>query len=428
MTHALPVDDRTLFDRSCSILTEFGRAHQLNGRVIALYLSLRRMRVRSEIAELGSENATPASEIEAFADKMFTKTFREPPRVVLTALFGSTHDPFKTRSGERAPGNKSTTNNWRNNFQVQKGVGCLATADVVADLVNSSSAAIRDDCPFMETRGDGSRWCTVRSRPTRYRDRGHAIHLRQAGNGWQTVDLDLPSVTDPYFPAENGRLPIFPLIGVLYSFSPPGVYPDRAMVDLSDFQTDFGFSEATLERVFDCDPDSAANVSILLGLAPVIAKPVVGPKPPRPTHSLLEQIGDELPVLPPMRELNTGLAAELAVAQDLADQGWTVSYFGNRPGAGFDLLCTRDTQTIRVEVKSSIALCTPELTAHEWTAALQFADGYLLAVVDYVGAGAEAIRYVRDPAGRLEHEERVVSVYRIARSKLSGIAVSSAAV
>ena len=116
--------------------------------------------------------------------------------------------------------------------------------------------------------------------------------------------------------------------------------------------------------------------------------------------------------------MNTGLGAERLVAAELVRLGWTVEYVGNQRGVGYDLSARRGAQTLCVEVKSSVGVCQPELTAAEWAGAQQHFERYVLAIVDFFGTDQAQIWYVRDPAGTASTTERSVSVFRILRSSI----------
>lgn len=97
----IPTNREDLLDASLSILEEFGNETGVRGRLVALYLGLRRM------GDLGDANGKPAGEIQGFLDGLYTKTHRPNPFVVLTAMFGGSMSetaPYSARGGETAPG------------------------------------------------------------------------------------------------------------------------------------------------------------------------------------------------------------------------------------------------------------------------------------------------------------------------------------
>ena len=85
---------------------------------------------------------------------------------------------------------------------------------------------------------------------------------------------------------------------------------------------------------------------------------------------------------------------------------------------GYDLEAKQNARVLRVEVKSSIGLCTPELTEEEWNAAQRYGDNFILAVVDYYGSAGQRLRYIRNPAANVVPVARQVWVYRISRRTL----------
>lgn len=143
----------------------------------------------------------------------------------------------------------------------------------------------------------------------------------------------------------------------------------------------------------------------------------VAPVTPSPTQPR------PLPTLPDPIELNTGLGAEIAVANDLERNGWTISYVGNVRSRGYDLEATQNNEILQIEVKSSISLCRPQLTEEEWRAAQRLGDSYVLAIVDYFGCSGQRISYVRNPAVNAFPTERPTVIYLISRQEIGGLAV-----
>lgn len=406
----IPYDRGDVLEAGLRTLEVFGAGAGIRGRFVALYLGLRSM--RTGIRSLGDEAGTPASEIEDFLDRMFTKTHRPEPFVVLTAPFGqgsSPQSPYSTRSGAVAPGNKYPTNTWRNNFGIQKGIGCPASATVIGHLLNEPG--LRLACPHMAFDPEKRQVCTLAS--TAYRGEEHSIWLRLAPGGYQVVDLNVPSVYQDYLMPTGHRIPIFALMAVLYSFAPPEIYPSRDTVGIPDFASDFEYSLEQVESIFDCDPESQFNSAILSSLD--------GISPELTYHPSIPQDESQMPLLGPAAEINTGLGAELAAAADLRENGWKVTYRGNQRNLGYDLEATREQEILYVEVKSSVSFTTPELTSSEWTAAQAKGPQYVLAVVDFYGADSQSLWYVRDPAATSTPVERTVQTFRLPRADLVGL-------
>ena len=427
----IPAGRPDVLDAALEILAKYGRNTSIRGRFVAMYLGLRLM--GPSLPKLGSNNYTTAIDLQQFLDDMWTKTHQQPPLVVLTAPFGGSTSPtapYSTRTGERAPDNTYATNTWRNNFNIQKGVGCPADADVIERLLKSPT--VRLSCPHMQVDPEGRYLCGIAG--TSYRGEEHSIWLRMSTEGYQAVDLDLPATYSKYLPAAPKRIPIFPLIGALYSMAPQGVYPARTRVGIPDFAADFHFALSQVEMLFDCDPDSVDNMAIL-GVAES-APPLNGPEPfavfqdspvgegsaivrERPIRE--EMAPGALPELAFAGELNTGVGAELAVASDLKRQQWDVGYRGNQRGLGYDLEATRQDEKLHVEVKSSIGFTVPELTEGEWAAAQRYGDRYVLAVVDFYGSDQQAIWYVRDPANSAVPVEVITRSFRFQRIDVLGL-------
>lgn len=423
----IPTDRLDVLSASLATLDDFSKQTGARGRFISLYLGLRRM--GADLAALGSAETTSSSEIEAFMDSLLTKTHRPEPFVVLTAPFGGSTSPtapYSTRSGEKAPGNSYPTNTWRNNFGIQKGIGCPADAETISALLDEPT--VRLACPHMVVDTEGAFTCSIDS--TNYRGEEHSIWLRKTSNAWQSTDLDNPRTYEPYLTPGGKRIPIFSLIGALYVDAPEDAYPARGTVGLPEFSEDFSFSLDQVEELFDCNPTSFMNAAVLRAadLSRVVSRPLVtspeasseksegGAQPAAPLPDLVD---------PGMR--NSGLQAELDVADDLASHGWGVAYRGSQTGVGYDLEA-KDSQgfVLRVEVKSSFGFTHPELTESEWAAAQEHGEEYVLAIVDFVGSPKQAIWYVRDPATNLVASEKQTTSYRLKRIDLVELRVDDA--
>lgn len=417
----IPQDRIDVLEVGLAILDDFSKRTGARGRFIALYLGLRRM--RNDIAPLGSPHATPSSEIEEFMDNLLLKKHRSDPFVVLTAPFGGSTSPtapYSARTGEIPPGHKSKVNNWRNNFAIQKGVGCPAEPDTIRELLDDPM--VRLACPHIATDADGQTLCSLEG--ANYRGEEHSIWLRKTPSGFQVVDLDLPRAYEQYLQPAGEKIPIFPLIAVMYCDATSSAYPDRASVGIPEFASDFGFSADQVEQLFDCDPQGVANATVIRAAQQFL---VLG----RPTPEVSEKAvsdADEVPDSPPAGPLpelvepalrNSGVEAELDVAEDLAKFGWKVAYRGNQTGVGYDLEAEHESGSrLRIEVKSSISFTMPELSESEWGAARQHGDEFVLAVVDFVGSPQKRMWYVRNPAATATPIQRDTTVYRLSRSEL----------
>jgi len=414
----IPIDRADLLDLGLGLLEEYGQRTQARGRFIALYLGLRQM--GPALAPLGAATSTPAGDIERFLDGLYQKTHREEPFVVLTAPFGgstSPNAPYSARSGQKAPGNSYPTNTWRNNFGIQKGVGCPAEAAVIGRLIQEPT--LRLACPHMAIDTEGRYSCGLQG--TTYRGEEHSIWLRQAGTGYQVVDLDEPGVYTSYLRPSDTQIPIFPLIAAIYCKGPGR---ELSVVGIPEFAKDFRFEIDRLATIFDCDQASEANATILEAVGT-----------PSAAEAFRERVagyaGDAnrapgaIPVVGGAIELNTGVGAEIEVARDLQVRGWEVGYTGNQRSRGHDLEARRAAELLRVEVKSSVAFANVELLPSEWAAAQEFGDSFVLAVVDFYGSPEQRIWYVRDPASVAVPAELLIPHYKFPRSELLALATES---
>ena len=127
---------------------------------------------------------------------------------------------------------------------------------------------------------------------------------------------------------------------------------------------------------------------------------------------------EELLTPPATRVSNDGADAESFVAKVLRSQGWTVAFFTNRRGYGFDLWASREDRAMVVEVKSSIAaLGTVSLTPTEFRAAQEYSDSYVLALVEHTDSVSPRLRMIQNPVAVLQFEERESVRYVITRSE-----------
>lgn len=422
-------DQAHIFDAGLQALADFGRQANIRGRFVALYLGLRRM--HDAIEPLGSASATPANDIERFLDDMFTKTHRAQSLTVLTAPFGGSRSPnagYSTRSGEIADGHRYPTNTWRNNFGIQKGIGCPAKAEVISDLLHNP--AIRLACPNMRRAANGQYVCAIEN--ATYRGEEHSIWLRRTGDGYQVVDLNLANVYESYLLPNDYQIPIFALIAVLYSFAPAAVYPVRSTVGIPDFATDFHFSLEQIDAIFDVDPESDGNAAVLHAAQVIFDQTYVEAitssgedASTSQRRANPHQSSGELPPESDPVELNTGLGAERLVAEELVSHNWNVQYRGNQRRLGYDLEASRTGQTLYVEVKSSVSFTNPELSESEWLAGRRYGESYVLAIVDFYGSNEQRVWYVRDPVTNASAAGRSVSVFRLQRASIRPLATEA---
>lgn len=407
----IPTTDLEAYETALGLLAKFGDQTQIRGRFVAMYLGLRRM--YNDLPLLGDTKSIAASQIEGGLDELFRKCHLQEPLVVLTALFGQSTSPtapYSTRTGDRSPANQYPTNTWRNNFGIQKGIGCPADPDTIRYLLHSDG--LRLACPHVLADNEGRQKCGIQG--TVYRGEEHSIWLRMMPNGYQVADLDEEAVYTPYLFARGQKIPIFPLIGAMYSFAPPEAYPERVVVGIPDFAEDFKFARDQVATLFDCEPANPYN-AVFLGF--------IADRASARDDAVISNLAgaDRIPNTVPDSaspfQTNPGTGAEIAVAHDLQRHGWRVGYRGNQRGFGYDLEAVREGATLRIEVKSSIGFCTPELLDSEWQAAQQYGEEFTLAIVDFVGSEQQTISYIRDPASMITPSIVPRNTYRLSRSE-----------
>lgn len=411
----IPITSEAAFEAGLLELKAFGRQHDVRGRFIALYLGLRLMGDR--MAPLGSVEHTTLTELQTFLDHMWTKSHRAPPLNVLTAPFGrgGPNGGYSTPTGGFAPGNLTATNTWRNNLNIQKGVGCVAPPEHIAELLASEDP--RAACVYFVHDGRGH-ICSISHPVARYRGEKQSIWLARSAAGLQVVDLNEPNAFEPYLRPGGARIPVFALIAALYCFAPPAVYPARNEVTVLEFESDFGFPPGFVEITFDCDVTSPANARILeaAGSSSTVARDA----DPLSTSTVVEL---PLPALPEQAILNSGIQAEIAVGLLLEGAGWTVFYTAGQQGLGYDLRAEAGPLTLHIEVKSSVGYVRPVLTASEWNAANELGKSFVLAVVDFVGSDRQMIHFVHHPAAAMRAVEKTTVTYALPRDLWEGIAV-----
>ncbi|MBW8762483.1 MAG: DUF3883 domain-containing protein [Microbacterium sp.] len=411
----IPVHSEAAFEAGLAELRAFNQQHAVRGRFVALYLGLRLMGDR--MAPLGSVERTTASEIQAFLDLMWTKTHRAPPLNVLTAPFGrgGPNSGYSTVTGMFAPGNSTATNTWRNNLGIQKGVGCVASPELIAELTSHEDP--RAACPHFVHDGHGH-VCALSHPAARYRGEKQAIWLARSDAGFQVVNLDEPSAFEPYLRPGGARIPVYALLAALYCFAPLAVYPVRREVTVAEFESDFGFPPGFVDTTFDCDPNSPANARTI-NAADVSDSSSVVDVQPRESAG----VGAPLPMLPEQVILNSGIQAEITVGLLFEAAGWTVFYTAGQQGLGYDLRVESGHTILHIEVKSSVGFVRPVLTASEWKAANTLGESFILAVVDFVGSDRQTIHFVHHPARSMSALERTTVSYVLPRDLWEGVAV-----
>jgi hypothetical protein len=417
------VDDPSLYAASLAALKRV-TAGSYYGRLVQIFLACKHY--GGLIPRVGDPIGTDVGTFQQLLDDLYEKpSLRPQPSVVI--LFSNNHLP---RTGERGPNRGHPSNIWRNNFNIQKGFGCYATAPELQTRTFRNGS--RTVCPHLipATPGELRGATCALENQARYRNEDHPKVFRIDPT---TRDLFIydPSDSSHYAPlvlAPDGRrLPIGPLVVALYYDSP--LAAGRQQVDLSDFLIDFDFTAAEFATYFDDDPahaDHAALSTAFRGrlswtrIAAAAPTPAVAPLPATPKVSLkLARRGAPAASVASATSPPAGghwWHAEQAVHQVLVADGWTVIN-KTRFGLGYDLLASKAGTMRYIEVKSSAGRCAPILTEHEYDEARRLRSEYVIAVVEnFDPAKPVSVRWVQDPAA-LSLGTRQITIFSLPRSQ-----------
>ena len=386
--------------------------------------------------------------LQSLLDDLFAKASRPANSCVLSIFEGN----YLARTGLIRPTNTTAQNTWRNNLNLQKGIGCYAPSADLSSLTFLNQD--RSQCRHLQTTTPGTlagAKCSLCTTGAAYRSESHRKWLRidPGGNGYAATDLQNTASFAPYVAPGGSRIPVLPLIIALYHDADAGLsIGTRPAVSLADFAADFNFSAQEIAAYFDVSmthplnarmtnsaawvPGSslAASTVVSSGVAPVIsgvtiapASPAALPAPAAPPAVAQPVLGGT-PTPPP--NTNNGWDAEQYVAAALTSAGWTAHAVA-RQQLGYDIFAQRGTQRRYVEVKSSLGLCSPALTAREWQQASYHANSYVLAIVENFNPTAQNMIYwVRDPANRCTATPQTTISHAIARGSWAAAAITLA--
>jgi len=388
------------------------------GRFIQIFLALKFY--QNQLPSMYSGQFVSSEVLQTLLDDLFAKSSRQPNQCVLMLFEGT----FLARTGLKGPGNTSSQNTWRNNFNIQKGIGCYAEPALLSSQVFLDEPRV--DCQHIRLIAHGSiRGATCELCPSGvYRSEQHRKWLRidPGQNGYATVDSSNVRNFAPYVVQSGMRLPAIPAILALYFDADPGlVVGSRQSVTVADFMSDFNLSLTEFSAYFDDDPANQFNAAILKaipGLTYARAAPASVTRPrvrvptsraPRPLPTL-----SGTQVTPPA--INSGWGAQQFAIAALEAEQWIV-YDVSRQQMGYDLLAKKGRRTLYVEVKSSLSLCTPSLTSREWSQAVHHAGEYVLAILEHFNEhGANTIYWINDPANTCGATASTSVSYSISRS------------
>lgn len=423
----IPVNNSVLFQDALDCLSEHKRrvGRGFKGRFIQIFLGLKYF--QNNLPSMYSGTFITSGLLQGMLDDLYAKSSRPPQQCVLS-LF---ENNFLARTGINGQ------NTWRNNLNIQKGIGCYAPANDLSSLTFLNEQRVQ--CRFLspQTQGTlaGARCSLCTS--GQYRREGHRKWLRidPGGNGYATTDLNQIQNFEPYVAQNGNRIPVLPLIVALYYDSSPGLaIGNRTGVTLSEFMADFNISQAEFNAYFDVSNTNHENAALQRSAAWPIGTAIGSPLATRPSQSTQGQeniatssctlnrtaINPQLTgtvSVPPTT--NSGWDAEQFVSSALSAAGWT-THDVSRQQIGYDILAMKGRRTIYVEVKSSIGTCSPSLTAGEWQRARYHTTDYILAVVEHFNPqNQNTIYWVPDPSTNCVATERQTISYGISRSSWS---------
>jgi hypothetical protein len=432
----VPRISAALFADALECLTAHKRSigAEFRGRFVQIFLAMKFF--QNSIPSMFSGSFITTEMLQSLLDDLFAKASRPANSCVLSIFEGN----YLARTGLIGPANTTPQNTWRNNFNLQKGIGCYAP---VAEL--SSPTFLnqeRSQCRHLQSSMPGSlagARCSLCTTGAAYRREGHRKWLRidPGGNGYSATDLQNSANFAPYVAPQGARIPVLPLVVALYHDAEPGLsIGNRSTVSLADFASDFNFSDQEMSTYFDISMTHPLNARLTssaawgtgtsLGTSPVVSGGGAGLVPaaasvPGAPPSAAQPVLGGTPTPPP--NTNNGWDAEQYVAAALTEAGWT-AHAVSRQQLGYDIFAQRGTQKRYVEVKSSLGLCSPSLTAREWRQASYHADSYILAVIEHFNPTAENVVYwVRDPANRCSATLQTTISHGIARSSWAAVTV-----
>lgn len=404
----IDVSSRSAFDVALRNLVRFkvGVGRGFKGRFTQIFLGLKFF--SNSVPSMYSGSFVGADILQTMLDDLYAKSSRPADDCVLMLFEGS----YLARTGIRGRGNRSSQNTWRNNFYIQKGVGCYAS---VQDLSSGSFLdERRAQCRYLQPGPEGGlsggtcRLSAVGS----YRNEDHRKWLRidPGGNGFAIVDLLRTETFAPYIAPSGNRLPIVPLIVALYhDASTAFSLGTRSTVSIEEFQADFNFGADEFSSYFDASASNPFNGAMIRELDISYTEP----SPPRSPPGMRDSLPDAprrrrraapipfpspagTPVAPPT--VNSGFEAETFVRDALMQSNWKVHHV-SRQQLGYDLIAEKGQESRFIEVKSSLATCSPSLTAREWQQAQRYRSKYVLAIIEnFNSSGVNTVYWICDPA------------------------------
>ncbi|WP_175738900.1 protein NO VEIN domain-containing protein [Burkholderia ambifaria] len=435
----IPVTQNEVFDIALDCLSSHKSAvgKSFKGRFTQIFLALKFY--QNNIPSMHSGRFVSAEVIQMQLDALYAKASRPLDAEVLM-LFERN---FLARTGISGAG-KSPQNTWRNNLNIQKGIGCYAPVNILAGATFLNQS--REECQFLVSPTPGvfsGSSCSLCSTGG-YRGEKHRKWLRidPGRTGYAAIDSSAIFNFAPYVVPTGVRIPVLPLIVALYHDADMGLkLAERSTVGIRDFMLDFNFSFEEFQSYFDDSPENPLNARIVeaggsftyLRAADGIAETGTVAIP-HPGQQAAQPELPAIPLLPPAGTIvsapqhNSGWDAQKCVAEALTLAGWTV-HDVSRMQLGCDLLAKKISRTILVEVKSSLATCAPVLTNREWAQAQAHKNNYVMAVIEnFDAASSNTIFWVPNPATNCAANVLSTVTYSIARSVWFGSSVGLEAI
>ena len=418
-------------------LSAFKNEHgnKYRGRFVQIFLGFKFY--QNELPSMHSGQFVTSEVLQTILDDLYSKASRPSNDCVLMLFEGS----YLARTGIKGKANVTAQNTWRNNFNLQKGIGCFAPP---SDL--SSNTFLDQDrihCRHISLSTQNSlsgASCSLCPSGAKYRNESHRKWLRidTGGNGYALPDLMNTHNFLPYVAPNGKRIPSIPLLLALYHDATPGLIPySKSQIDIDDFLSDFNFSVEEYNTYFDDSRLNKYNKAILsrftgisytgfsdgAGAVPVSRKKASASPSIKSPKAQIARIPvlSGTPVPPPT--VNSGWDAEVFVEKALTEAGWKV-YNVSRQRLGYDLYAQKGHVTKYIDVKSSVNTCSPTLTVREWQQSKMHGTSYVLAIIEnFNPKDVNTIYWVPDPTNRCQIRSCTIVQYSIARSSWVGQAV-----
>jgi hypothetical protein len=429
----IDITDRRLYVAALESLQRFkqerGRAYK--GRFVQLFLGLKFY--QDDIPSMFSNQFVGTEVLQTMLDDLYFKSSRPANDGVLVLFEAAYH----ARTGLVAPGNTMAQNTWRNNLNLQKGIGCYAPAQDLSSqtFLDQHRVECRHLAPVAPGLLSGAT-CSLCTTGARYRNESHRKWLRidPNGAGYALVDIFNVANFSPYVAPDGNRIPALPAAIALYHDADPSLrIGNRTEIELADFARDFNFADDEFLSYFDDSPANPYNAALLRRFLSSRYEPITGApqrrarvsrrrvSPPPVVRRVPTAVLSGTPTAPPA--VNTGWDAEQFVIAALRQNDWIV-YDVSRQHLGYDILAQRGRSTAYVEVKSSCGYCTPTLTTREWQQARRHSEQFVLAVLEHFDPKAlNTVYFVRDPANTCSATELQTTTHSIPRSAWTAVAV-----